>query len=148
MKICPNCHAQLDDNAAFCSNCGTSFMTNQAPAINIYDHTTQFEASDVSDNKIYAMLPYLFGAIGIIIALLASNTSGYVRFHVKQALKFTVCTVLGAICAAVLCWTVIVPIAFAILEAVFLVLKIICFFQVCGGKAKEPIIIRDLGFLN
>lgn len=148
MKICPNCHAQLDDSAAFCSSCGTSFMTNQAPSINIYDHTAQFEASDISDNKVYAMLPYLLGTIGIIIALLASNTSEYVRFHIRQALKFTVCTVLGVICTAVLCWTFIVPIAFLILETVFLVLKIICFFQICSGKAKEPVIIRDLGFLK
>lgn len=25
MKICPNCHAQLDDNAIFCTACGTQF---------------------------------------------------------------------------------------------------------------------------
>lgn len=25
MKTCPNCHAQLDDNAIFCTACGTQF---------------------------------------------------------------------------------------------------------------------------
>ena len=31
---------------------------------------------------------------------------------------------------------------------ILFVLKIIAFFQVCGGKAKEPSIIRSLGFLR
>lgn len=25
MKICPNCHAQLDDSSIFCTSCGTQF---------------------------------------------------------------------------------------------------------------------------
>ena len=29
-----------------------------------------------------------------------------------------------------------------------LVVKIICFFQICGGKAVEPYIIRNLSFLK
>ena len=32
--------------------------------------------------------------------------------------------------------------------AIVLVLKVICFFQICSGKAKEPAIIRSLGFLK
>lgn len=148
VKVCPNCHAQIDDNAIFCSNCGTNFSSNQYVAVDPYDHTAEFDATDISENKVFAMLPYLLGTIGIIIALLASNTSQYVRFHVRQAIKFTVCSILAGICAVILCWTFIVPIAYIILAMVFLVLKIICFFQICGGKAKEPAIIRDLGFLK
>ncbi len=53
-----------------------------------------------------------------------------------------------AICAVILCWTLIVPIAAAVMYIVFFVIRIICFFQICCGKAKEPVIIRSLGFLK
>lgn len=164
MKICPNCQAQLDDAAAFCTNCGTHFaapaqpqgqpQTQYAPPQQAYtapdpfDHTAEFDPKDISDNKVFAMLGYLLGTIGIIIALLASHSSAYAMFHVRQALKFTVVNILMTIAAAVLCWTFIVPIAAAIMYCVLFVIKIICFFSICSGKAKEPAIIRSLGFLK
>lgn len=166
MKICPNCNAQLDDNAAFCTNCGTQFMAqpqqnynnaqayqmppqpNYAPQFDPYDHTTEFDSKDISENKVISMLVYLLGTIGIIIALLASNTSPYAAFHVRQALKFTVVTILSTIVTLLLCWTVIVPIVYGVLMLVLLVVKFICFFQICSGKAKEPVIIRSLKFLR
>ena len=49
---------------------------------------------------------------------------------------------------ALLCWTIIVPIVGGVCLAIVLVLKVICFFQICSGKAKEPAIIRSLGFLK
>ncbi len=166
MKVCPNCNAQLDDSAAFCMNCGTKFAdaTQQtgstqpvyqtqpqpgyAPVYDPYDHTAEFDPKDISENKVISMLAYLLGTIGVIIALLAGNTSPYAGFHVRQALKFTVVTILGAIVAVLLCWTVIVPIAYSILLLALMVVKLICFFQICSGKAKEPAIIRSLGFLR
>lgn len=113
-----------------------------------YDHTAEFDPKDISDNKVISMLVYLMGAIGIVIALLASNTSKYVSFHVRQALKFTVVEILSSIIAIVLCWTIIVPIAYGVLILVLTVIKFICFFQICSGKAKEPAIIRNLKFLK
>lgn len=152
MKICPNCNNQLEDNAAFCNNCGFSFNANQQsgsnPAADPFDHTAEFDPKDISDNKVISMLVYLLGAIGIIIALLASSTSPYVGFHIRQALKFTVTEILLGICTALLSWTCIVPVAAAILMVVLLILKIICFFQICKGQAKEPALIRDLKFLR
>jgi len=164
MKICPNCQMQVDDNAPFCQNCGTSFVANNqyqqsgpyqnvppynyAPPYDPYDHTSEFDAKDISENKVVSMLVYLMGAIGIVIALLASNTSKYAAFHVRQALKFTVVEILALLCTLLLFWTFIVPIAYAILMIVLTVLKFICFFQICAGKAKEPVIIRSLGFLR
>ncbi len=167
MKICPNCHTQLDDAALFCTNCGAQFASSQpnpyqqapnynqppygyapAPAYDPYDHTAEFDAKDISENKVISMLVYLLGPIGIVIALLASSTSAYAGFHVRQALKITVVEILSAIVAAVLFFTVIVPIAYAILAIALTVIKFICFFQICGGKAKEPAIIRSLKFLS
>lgn len=163
MKICPNCGYQLDDSAVFCANCGMQFAQpqpqpqpfggqnppqyNPAPA-DPYDHTAEFDPKDISDNKVFAMICYLLGVFGIIIALLASKSSEYTMFHVRQALKINVTTLLMGICTILLCWTLIVPFAAAIMSIVFFVIQIICFFQVASGKAKEPAIIRSLKFLK
>ena len=101
----------------------------------------------MSDNKVIAMLVYLLSVVGILIALLSQN-SPYVSFHVRQALKFLVVETLVGIVTAILCWTVIVPIAAGIFYAVLWVVKIICFVSICKGEAKEPVIIRSFTFLK
>ncbi len=151
MKNCPVCNHPVEDNATFCANCGARLGQPQpgyAPVYDPYDHTAEFDPKDISENKVISMLVYLLGAIGIVIALLASNTSKYAAFHVRQALKFVVVEVLSALVAAVLCWTVIVPIVYGIFAVALLVVKFICFFQICSGKAVEPSIIRNLKFLK
>lgn len=171
--FCPNCGTRFERNTQYANNIqftnntqyantnnNGQFQQQQNGAYNVppqqayvpqydpYDHTSEFEAKDISDNKVISMLVYLMGTIGIVIALLASNTSAYAAFHVRQALKFTLVQILGMICAILLCWTLIVPIAYVILVLVLTVVKFICFFQICSGKAKEPVIIRSLGFLR
>lgn len=166
MKTCPKCNAQLDDDAIFCANCGSRFnvapsqkYNNQqgyhmppqqafAPQYDPYDHTSEFNLKDISENKVVSMLPYLLGTIGIIIALLVANTSSYASFHVRQALKFTVVNILSLVATILLFWTIIVPIAWCILKVALYVVKFICFFSICSGKAKEPPIIRWFGFLR
>lgn len=155
MKFCPTCGATLPDNIAFCNNCGAPVAggANNAapygvPFMDPYDHTAEFDAKDISDNKVICMLIYLTGFVGILVALLASNTSKYVSFHVRQALKFLVVNSLVLIITALTFWTVIVPIAAGILTIVLGVCQIICFFDICKGKAKEPYIIRNLTFLK
>lgn len=161
MKICPKCGAQLDDSATFCNVCGIALggapnpqqpqpqpqpMYQQPmPAYDPYDHTAEFDPKDISENKVVALLLYLMSFFGIIIALLMNNSSKYVGFHLRQALKFLVveCLLL-IICAIPFIGWIVSGICFAII----FVLKIICFFQICGGKAKEPAIIRSLGFLK
>lgn len=176
MKICPNCQAQLKDDAAFCVNCGAQLNAQQtaqpnfaaqqpaqpvyaAPAPDPFDHTAEFDPKDISDNKVVAMLVYLMGAIGIIIALLASNNSKYAGFHLRQALKFLVLETLTPIALFVGFIINIIPIigwiayglatlaAFILLLALQIV-KIVCFFSICNGKAKEPAIVRWFGFLK
>lgn len=161
MKTCPNCNNQLEDNAAFCNYCGYNFFVQQpgdrpfqdAPAygpaiIDPTDHTAEFDKKDISDNKVIAMVVYLLGTIGILIALLAGNSSPYAFFHVRQALKIVVCEVLVVIATSVLCWTLIVPIAGVVCLGILTVIKIICFVDICQGKAKEPAIIKNLTFLK
>ena len=151
MKNCPYCNSQLDDNAVFCSVCGKSLTGNPAPQAQASvgsDHTAEFTPKDISDNKVVAMLCYLLGPVGIIIALLGSHNSPYAAFHVRQALKFTVCQVLLALVSAILIWTFIVPILAGIAFIVLFVCQIICFVQICMGQAKDAPIIGSLPFLK
>lgn len=116
-----------------------------APGYDPYDHTAEFDPKDISDNKVFAMLCYLMDFIGIIVALLATHSSKYTMFHVRQALKITVVSILSV-------FVLIIPflgwIAFPILQGILWVIKIISFFQICSGKAKEPAIIISFGFLR
>lgn len=158
MKFCPNCGAQLEDQAAFCPNCGANTDPNvqQNPAAyaafpqyyDPYDHTSEFDVNDISANKIFAMLPYLMSVIGVVIALLGASGSPYVGFHVRQALKFKIIEVLVGIVTALLVWTVIVPMAAGVFMLVLVVLQIMMFFSICKGQAKEPAIIRSISFLK
>ena len=162
MKICPNCGGQNGDENRFCTLCGTqlpvvaqpapnafpTYYQPAAPAPDPFDHTNEFEEADIHGNKLYAMVMYLLGIIGIAIALLGAKESPYVQFHLKQNLKFCIVELLLSLCAAVLFFTFIVPIAAGICMAILEVIRVIAFFQVCGNKAKEPAIIRGLGFLN
>lgn len=172
MKICSKCNSQVDDNAVFCNNCGSSFqgqptqnaqntqynqMPNQnpippvgTPIVDQFDHTSEFSAQDVSDNKIYALMLYAMGIIGVIVALLAkqANNSDYLKFHLKQAIKIAVIEAVIGVCAVILCWTFIVPFAAGIAAIIIFVVKVISFVNTCSNKSVEPVIIRNLGFLN
>ena len=148
MKVCMNCHLTYDDAAQVCAQCGNPLITMAPQQADPFDHTAKFDAADISENKVIAMLPYLMSWIGIIIALLAGNASPYASFHVRQALKIQICTALLGIIASVLAITIIIPIAAAVCIMILGVVNIICFFSVCAGKAKEPAIVRNLGFLK
>ena len=163
MKNCIKCRTPLDDNAEFCTNCGErqphaqqqtppppqpQYQQQYYAAPDPFDHTSEFSAKDVSDNKVMAMLMYLMGTIGIFIALLAGTNSPYVGFHVRQALKFVVANVLLGIVSLILAFTIIVPIAAGIMMLVLFVVKIIAFVQICQGKSVEPYIIRSLKFMR
>ncbi len=167
MKVCPKCGSQMDDTDAFCKTCGMSFgggaphenpqqpnggqQNNwQQPVYHFdpYDHMAEFDPKDISDNKVIAMLCYLLGTVGVIIALLGSQSSPYAAFHVRQSLKFTVVDILLGIIGAVFFWTFLIPVACGICYAILFVVRIICFFSICKGSAKEPPIIRSLGFMR
>ena len=157
MKNCPFCNNAVNDDSNFCSSCGNRIPEQaqppvyQAPPVyaqDPFDHTAEFNAKDISDNKAYALIIYLMNIVGVIIALLGAKDSAYVQFHVRQSLKISITEALVGLAMALLCFTIIVPIVGAIVLIVLQVVRIITFFQICGGKAKEPVIIRSLGFLK
>lgn len=61
-------------------------VPNAAPG-NITDHTAEFDPTDISDNKVLAMIPYLLGVIGVIITLLASGNSHMPSSMLNRLLK-------------------------------------------------------------
>ena len=152
MKICPACRISFNDTANNCPQCGASLVPvvpqDPAPAAPVSSdvHTAEFTPSDISQNKVLAMIPYLMGWIGILITLLAAGTSPYAGFHVRQALKIQVCFTLATLIGTII--PVLGWIAIGILSIVVLVINIICFFSVCKGEAKEPPVVSKFAFLK
>ncbi len=108
------------------------------------DHTSEFDPRDIEDNKLYASLPYFFGIVGVITALLVRE-SPFTRFHIKNELRLLIASVIA-------CVPFIIPILGWIVGGVCLailgVLKIIAIVWVLQGKAKEIPIISNIGFLK
>ncbi len=152
MKICHKCNLSFSDDANNCPQCGEplTYVDVQAQKMaDSTDHTAEFDKKDISDNKVLAMIPYLMSWVGIVITLLAAGTSAYAGFHVRQALKIQICSILFAFVSPFL---LLIPIlgviAVAAVAIVLFVLNIIGFVNVCMGKAKEPPIISSFGFLK
>lgn len=118
------------------------------PYVDPKDHSAEFDGKDIADHKLFAMLPYLLGIFGTIVALLVAKDSPYVGFHVREGIRILVSEVLLGLITVVLCWTVVVPIAAAVCFIILLVVRIISFVNVCNGKAKEAAIVSNFGFLK
>ncbi|MEE0705673.1 MAG: hypothetical protein UCH28_04730 [Adlercreutzia sp.] len=128
--------------------------------VNPKDHTGEFSPQDISDNKVIAMSTYLFGFIGIFLAAIAARQSPYAMFHARQSLKIAVSTVVLTLAFWVLTLVLIVPMVFfpplgILVGAIYIlglltlfIVQIICFFQVCRGKAKDAPIVGSLGFMK
>jgi uncharacterized membrane protein len=153
----------MDDSAIICSQCGasTGAPTQQpmgqpvpqpavapiyAPAAPAdYDHTAEFDPKEISEGKVYALAIYLIPLFGVLYALIGATGNRFTNFHVRTWLKLQVVTMLSAFCC-------IIPILGWIVAGVWsiinFILTLICFFNVCSGKAIDPPIIRGLGFLK
>lgn len=145
MKVCTNCHLSFPDSASHCTQCGAPLTTVADQPGDPLDHTAEFNPADISANKVFALIPYLMGWVGVIITLLASSSSPYAGFHVRQALKIQIVTLLSLVLLIIpfLGW-----IAVGVWAIIALVLDLICFFRVCSGKAIEAPIVSSFKFLK
>ena len=149
MAFCSNCGKEVPEGASVCPSCGATLSA--APAVKSveqFDHTADYDAADISDNKVYALSAYLFSFFGVLLCHVLSKESPYAQFHAREALKIDVVIIVVYILSVLLCWTCIVPVAGAVFEIILLVVKIISFVQVCKGEAKEPWLIRSIGALH
>ena len=149
MAYCSNCGGEIPEGAATCPKCNATLTGNAQPAvIEPWDHTAEFDAQDISDNKVYALSAYLFSLLGVLLCNVLAKESPYAQFHAREALKIDVVTIVVYVLACVLCWTCIAPVAGVILIFILFIVKIICFVQVCKGQAKEPWMIRSIKALH
>ena len=170
MKVCPTCGAQLEDTAQFCPNCGYNFgqaapqgapvqqfqqdpnyqqpqyQQPQAPVgYDPFDHTSEFDYQDVSENKLFAILMYFTAVIGIIIALLVNKDSAYLKFHIRQIIKLMIAEFL---CVVLMIIPILGWIAAGICSLIITIIWIICLVKTCKGKSVEPAIVRNWNFLK
>lgn len=91
MKYCPHCGSEIADDVRFCPNCGKETV------VVVKENTDPvFDAQDVADNKIMAMLGYL--TLGIL-PMVGCRNSAFAMHHVNQALWIFIGTLLcGLVC--------------------------------------------------
>ena len=149
MAYCSQCGAEIPADAKTCPSCQATIGAEiPVQAIQPWDHTTEFDAKDISDNKVYALSAYALSYLGIIMCLLIAKDSPYAKFHAREAAKINIVACVISILTGVLCWTCIVPFAGIVFLGILFVLDIIAFVQVCKGQAKEPWMIRSIGGLH
>lgn len=109
------------------------------------DHTSEFDAAEVADNKILAVSCYLFGFIGIIVAALFAKDSKYMKFHVKQSIRLSVAEILAFIPSIIpiLGWIVT-----GVIFLILFVVEIIAIVWAFQGKSKDLPVIKGVKFLQ
>lgn len=108
MSYCKNCGTEIEDGVKFCPSCGTatdegahepsgkSFADSVADLNNTADTTAEFDAKDIEDNKVMALLSYI-GPL-FLVPMLAASHSKYARYHANQGLMlFLAEVILGAV---------------------------------------------------
>lgn len=108
------------------------------------DHTADFTPEDVSEHKIYALLVYIGGIIGIIPALLIGKDSPYLKFHVQQKMKLMVTLLLVTMVCSVTSFLIIPALLAGVAAIVVFVVNLICFFRTASGKSIEAPIVKDI----
>ena len=90
MKYCPHCGAEIADDVRFCPTCGKETV------IVVAETDPVFDAQDIADNKMLAMLGYL--SMGIL-PMLGARNSAYAMHHTNQALWIFI----GSLLCALVC---------------------------------------------
>lgn len=168
MAFCGKCGAYIGEDRGFCPECGaaaTSSSSDMGSYLLTSDHTADYTPKDISKNKAWAMIAYLFGPLGMILALVAGLKSPFARFHATQAAKIYIVFFLGDL-VLLASFSIIVAVSynvngvygpavvtpllviFSIYGLLFFVLLLVCFVYVCLGKAKDAPIVGRMSFLK
>ena len=115
------------------------------------DFTGEFNAKEVEDNKLWAILAY-FGIL-FLIPLFAAKESKYAKFHTNQGILACIVTFAFAIVSVIFCFipfikTVIAPFfisATAVIGAFFFVYGVM---NACQDRAKELPVIGKIRILK
>jgi len=169
MAICKKCGKENEDSVKFCTNCGESLVNETAAAAdgtvdvgekirnlnNTADTTASFDATDIENNKILALLSYLSWLV--LIPLFAAKHSKFARFHTNQGLVLLIVQVIWGIATAIVNTIItailpplglIVSLLLGLVNILFLVLAIIGIVNAVTGKAKELPVIGKFKILK
>ena len=120
----------------------------QAPMTDPTDHTSEFAADDVAENKPFALLIYIGGIIGLIIALFLKKDSAYLKFHIRQGIKIYLAeTLLTVICSLAI--VLVVPFfVYSVAMIILIIVRLICFLTQLRASQRNLPLLRVLTSLN
>ncbi len=115
------------------------------PAYDPKDHTQEFDAKDIADNKLFAAYAYLIPILAAFLIGIYIKDSAFVKFHIKNALRLDIAGLLIIIPSIipVLGWIVT-----GVCLIILLVVEIMAIVWAFQGKAKELPFISGIGFLK
>ena len=111
MKYCPHCGAEIADDVRFCPTCGKETVITVPVSTD-----PQFDAQDIADNRMLAMLGYLTCGI---LPMLGARNSAYAMHHTNQALWIFI----GSLLCGLVC---IIPILGWLVAAVGSLFLLVC----------------------
>lgn len=141
MAFCSKCGSEIPEGTGFCPACGapvgaTAVSTSVSDP---YDHTAEFTEAEIKDGKTVAMLCWMAGFIGVLIAYIGYKDNGFAMFHAKQCMNVQI--------AVLFCCSLgMIPCGIGIIGALILaVIMFVQFFSAACGHAKETAILRGMG---
>ena len=135
MKFCPHCGAEIADDVRFCPTCGKETV------VVVKEADPEFDAQDIADNRMLAMLGYL--TMGIL-PMIGCRNSAFAMHHVNQALWIYIGAMLCSLASGILAFTVIIPILGGIALIVLLVFEIMGIVRALKGSGKYLPFIKNL----
>ena len=161
MAFCSKCGKQIPDGQTLCDQCAAEQNSGNSSPQAGREETDRFDAGDIQNNKIMAVLSYI--GILVLVPIFAAKNSPYARYHANQGLLLLLAGVIWgmfysivAVCLTIL--SLFIPflwmISFAvisilgILSLVFLALAIYGIVNAATGKAKPLPVLGRFSLLH
>ena len=136
MKYCPHCGAEIADDVRFCPTCGKETVITVPVSTD-----PQFDAQDIADNRMLAMLGYL--TMGVL-PMLGARNSAYAMHHTNQALWIFIGSIVVSVAMGVLAFTVIVPVLGVACFIALFVFEIMGIVRALKGSGKYLPFVKKL----
>lgn len=176
MAFCSKCGNQIEEGSKFCDKCGATVgdaaSQNKSKAKNISDiaedlgakivglnntpdYTSEYDQTDITNNKVFAALSYLW--ILVLIPILAAPNSKFAKFHSNQGLTLLIVNVILNIGLSIVRIAMgaiadplgrMITIIIRVVGILILVLAIIGIINAVQGKAKELPLLGKINILK